>query len=133
MRWLRRSLPPELRSVEAGFEAVLDVLEPAKARLTQVVPSTRVPGRPLQEASMEFAAALDEAARRMPAWRHPVVEEGWLACEAGIREARDRASRLTGEPGGFEALIWTVEQLLDPLEPFADAARRFDDLRVRGA
>ena len=133
MRWFRRSLPPELRSVEAGFEAVLGVLEPAKARLTQVVPGTRVPGRPLQEAATEFAAALDEAAGRMPAWRHPAVEERWVACEAGIREARDRARGLAGEPDGFEALIWTVEQLLAPLEPFADAARRFADLRVRGA
>lgn len=132
MRRLRRSLPAELRPVRVAFEDVLAILEPAKARLTQVVPTTRVPGRPLDEAAREYGQALDAASAGMPAWRYPDVEDVWRACDAGIREARDRVEALAGEPDGFEALIWAVERLLDPLEPFAEAARRFADLRVRG-
>lgn len=132
MRRLRRSLPPELRSVHGAFEEILEILEPAKARLTQVIPTTRVPGRPLDEAAREFGEALDRASARMATWRHPDVEGVWRACDEGLRRARGRVGTLTGEPDGFEGLIWAVEQLLDPLEPFADAARRFSDLRVRG-
>jgi hypothetical protein len=132
VRRFRRSLPPDLQAAWTAFEDVLAVLEPAKARLTQVVPTTRVPGRPLGEAASEFGGALAEAASRMPAWRRPEVERWWDACDAGVREARRRVEGLAVEPDGFESLIWSVEQLLDPLEPFTEAARRFSDLRVRG-
>ena len=42
-----------------------------------------------------------------------------------------RASRFREEApelGGFEGLIWAVEELLGPLEPFAEAAERFREL-----
>jgi hypothetical protein len=132
LRRLRRWLPAELRTVHDAFEDVLEILEPAKARLTQVVPTTRIPGRPLDEAAREFGEALDRASARMPSWRHADVEDVWRACDDGIRAARARVGSLTADPDGFEGLIWIVEQLLDPLEPFAEAARRFADLRVRG-
>jgi hypothetical protein len=46
----------------------------------------------------------------------------------------DRATRLLAldaDPAGFEGLLGTVEQLLDPLEPFAAADERFRSLRRR--
>jgi hypothetical protein len=73
------------------------------------------------------------AGRLMPAWRRPEVEAEWSTCDAGIREASARAQRFREDPpelGGFEGLIWAVEELLQPLESFRPAAERFRRLRV---
>ena len=68
----------------------------------------------------------------MAAWRRPEMEQEWDACLAGIDQALERARRLRERPdlGGFEGLIWAVENLLDPLELFEAAAERFRSLRV---
>ncbi|MGH2541072.1 MAG: hypothetical protein ACRDGK_11165, partial [Actinomycetota bacterium] len=69
----------------------------------------------------------------MPAWKSPPIEREWSACEAGISAALTRARRFREEApdlAGFEGLIWAVEEMLDPLEPFRAAAERFRSLRV---
>ena len=51
----------------------------------------------------------------------------------GIPEALERARRFresAPDLAGFEGLIWAVEDLLDPLEPFQAAAECFRSLRV---
>jgi hypothetical protein len=100
--------------------------------MTATVPSTRLPGTPLAEAIAELEDHLGRARQLMPAWRHPEVEGEWVACEAGIEESLARARRLREEPpdlGGFEGLIWVVDQVLAPLEAFEAAAERFRTLR----
>lgn len=100
--------------------------------MTSTVPSTRLPGTPLAEAIAQFEEHLGRAKELMPAWRHPEVEVEWLACEAGIDESLARAGRLREDPpelGGFEGLIWVVDQVLAPLEAFEAAAERFRTLR----
>jgi hypothetical protein len=134
MPW-RRRLPPELESHFAAFSDTIADLEPAKAGLTRVLPTTRLPGTPLPDAIAAYEAALERAEEMMPAWRHPAVEEIWVACREGVAGARDRARRLREEApelGGFEGLIGAVEHLLDPLEPFEAAAAAFRDLRRGG-
>lgn len=129
----RKRLPPELEQPFQAFESVLAEVEPAKRVLTEVMPTTRMPGHPLPDALSEFTERLERASRTMPAWRRAETEESWSACAAGIDEALDRARRLREEApdlGGFEGLIWAVESLLDPLEPFREAAERFRSLRV---
>jgi hypothetical protein len=129
----RRRLPEELREVEAAFSEVLDEVEPAKAALTQCMPSTRAPGRALPDALAEFGEHLERARVMMPAWRRPETEQVWTACDAGLEEALDRARRLREEApelGGFEGLLGTIGGLMDPLQPFEAAARRFRALRV---
>ncbi|HET9310005.1 MAG TPA: hypothetical protein VFP41_02130 [Actinomycetota bacterium] len=129
----RKRLPPDLVDPHEAFEAVLAEIEPAKEALTEVMPTTRLPGRPLPDALAEFEERLDRARQAMPAWRSPQVEAEWEACARGVDEARARATRLREDApdlGGFEGLIWAVESLLDPLEPFAAAAGRFRSLRV---
>ena len=101
--------------------------------MTGTVPSTRSAGTPLAEGILELEAAARLQRRTlMPAWRHPELEDEWLACDAGIRESLERARRLREDPpelGGFEGLIWAVDQLLAPLEAFEAAAERFRTLR----
>jgi hypothetical protein len=133
MIWRRKHLPASLEGPYEIFMRVLAQIEPAKAALTHVMPTTRMPGTPLPDALAEFEERVDAARSMMPAWRHPEIEEVWAPCDAGIDEALDRAKRLREEApelGGFEGLIWAVEQLLAPLEPFSDAAARFRRLRA---
>jgi hypothetical protein len=130
----RKRATPELRATFAAFRAVLEHLEPAKAALTDVMPTTRMAGRPLPDALVEFEDGLKRAAPLMRGWRMPDLEPEWIVCEQGLAEARARARRLredAPELGGFEGLIWAVEELMAPLDGFATAAERFRQLGVR--
>ena len=130
----RKPSSPEVLASFAGFRDVLEHLEPAKAALTEVMPKTRLPGRPLPDALAEFEQGVERAEAQMPGWRSPSLEPEWLACERGLVEARERARRLredAPELGGFEGVIWAVEELLAPLDGFAAAAERFRQLGAR--
>ena len=88
----------------------------------------------LPDALAEFEEGLDRSQALMPAWRAPAIEPEWIACEQGLTEAGDRARRLredAPELGGFEGLIWAVEELMAPLDSFATAAERFRELGAR--
>jgi len=132
---LRRKRPsPELRASFAAFRRILDDLEPAKAALTEVMPTTRMPGRSLPDALVEFEERLGRAQTLMAGWRSPTLEPEWTACERGLVEARERARRFREDAprlGGFEGLIWAVEELMAPLDGFATAADRFRELGAR--
>lgn len=133
MVFRRKRLPPDLAEAFEAFERVLAEIEPAKHALTEVMPTTRMPGRPLPDALSEFTDRLERARRAMLGWRRPETEEAWSECAAGIDEALGRVRRLREDApdlGGFEGLIWAVESLIDPLEPFREAADRFRSLRV---
>jgi hypothetical protein len=128
----RKSLSPELDAALVNLRAVVDEIEAAKGAMTGTVPSTRSVGTPLAEGIFELEQRLTSAQKLMTAWRHPALEEEWLSCDAGIRESLERARRLREDPpelGGFEGLIWAVDQVLAPLEAFEAAAERFRALR----
>lgn len=130
----RRRLPPELEVPFAAFHILLHDLEPAKAALTEVMPTTRSPGRPFPDALHDYEQGLARVAVLMPAWRAAPVEAEWTACERGLAEARKLARGLREEApdlGGFEGLIWAVERLLAPLEAFVAANERFRRLGGR--
>lgn len=112
---------------------MLAELEPAKAGLAEVMPTTRLPGRALPDAINEFEERLERAEASMPSWHVRELDDEWRACLEGLVDARRRARDLrleAPELGGFEGLIWAVEQLLAPLEPFEHAEQRFRHLRT---
>ena len=128
----RKRLSPELEGALVNLRAVVDEVEAAKQAMTGTVPSTRSAGTPLAEGILELEQRLATAQELMPTWRHPDLEAEWLACDAGIKGSLERARRLREDPpklGGFEGLIWAVDQLLAPLEAFEAAAERFRTLR----
>jgi hypothetical protein len=130
----RKRLPEALAPAHEAFGSVLAEVEPAKSALASVMPTTRLPGRPLTDAVLEFEERLGRARDLMPGWRLVEVEAEWTACDAGVTESLARAQRLRqGAPdlGGFEGLIWAVGELLAPLEPFEAADRRFRELGAR--
>jgi len=129
----RRRLPSELEAPHVAFLQVLAEVEPAKEALTDCMPTTRMPGRPLPDALIEYESHVERAAALMSGWRCGATELVWQGCAAGLADALALARRLREEApdlGGFEGLLGTVESLFDPLQPFEDAARRFDTLRV---
>jgi hypothetical protein len=131
----RKRLPADLARASVAFQRVLEEIEPAKADLTDVVPGSRLPGRPLDDAVRGFVARADRATALMPAWRRPEVESVWSACADGLAAARADASSILDEgrePSGFGDLLGIVEGLLDRLEPFTEAESRFEELRRRG-
>jgi hypothetical protein len=125
-------LPSDLLDPLDAMRRVVLEVEAAKGAMTGTVPSTRSRGTPLADGILELEQRLVAAQELMPAWRHPDLEDEWRACEGGIRESLERARRLREDPpelGGFEGLIWAVDQLLAPLEAFEAAAERFRTLR----
>ena len=130
---IRRRRPPEgLEGPSRAFDELVPVLERAKAALTESVPGTRLPGRPLGETLWEFETGLREVRAGMDGWRVPEVEEQWCAASAGLDEALELAERLRTEaraPVGFEGLIGVIGDLLAPLEVFEAAATRFRELQ----
>jgi hypothetical protein len=130
----RKRTTPEVQRSFHAFRDVLVYLEPAKAALTDVMPTTRMPGRPLPDALAEFEEGLRRTEERMRAWRTPEMEPEWTACEHGLADAMSRARLFredAPELGGFEGLIWAVEELMAPLDAFATAAERFHELGAR--
>jgi len=130
----RKELPPELEPAFRAFSRVVDAIEPAKAAVADVLPGTRLPGRPLNDALTEYRAGIDRARAGMDGWRRPEVEPEWTACAAGLTLAVDRAQALAGHEAdleGFEGLLWTVQGLIEALDPFVAAAERFRNLRIR--
>jgi hypothetical protein len=128
----RKRLPENLRAPARAFDDLVPVLERAKAALTDAVPGTRLPGRPLGEALWAFESDLLDVRDGMEGWRAAEVEAQWAAASAGLAESLALAHRLRtegSEPEGFERLIGVVGDLLAPLEAFEAAAARFRELR----
>jgi hypothetical protein len=122
----RRKRTPRERGASGAFASVLEEVERAKEAVVAAVPSARAPGRPLAEAVFEFEARLDAAQAGMDAWRGDAVATEWEACRGGITEARARAERLRLEAPelGFESLLAAIQELIDPLDVFEQAAAR---------
>lgn len=128
----RRKLPTELEPTVQALRTVVDHIEAAKDVMTSTVPTTRMPGTPLPDALLELDEHLGQAKELMNAWRHPEVENEWRACDDAIDESLRRSRKLREDGpdlGGFEGLIWAVDQVLAPLEAFEAAAERFRKLR----
>jgi hypothetical protein len=128
----RRRLPEDLEASLAGLRAVVAEVEAGKDAMTSTVPSTRLPGTPLPDALVELEEHLTRADELMPGWRRAELIGEWIACREAIDESLRRAAKLREEApelGGFEGLIWAVDQVLAPLEAFEAAAERFRTLR----
>jgi hypothetical protein len=129
----RKRLPPDLEVRRRAFDDLVAVLERARSELTEAVPGTRMPGRPLAECLVSFEDGLHAVERGMDLWRSPEVEQVWVGAAEGLAEslalAQDVRSR-GRDPVGFEGLIGLIADLLAPLEAFGVALERFRSLRA---
>jgi hypothetical protein len=123
-----RRVPDRMRPALDAFRAVVTDVERAQLALTDAIPTTRLPGRPLAEALASFDDALADAETSMPAWRLAELDDEWRSCSEGIADARREGARLRlrpQAPGGFEELVGVVADVLAPLDAFHLAADRF--------
>jgi len=128
----RKRLPDHLEAPSRALDELIPTLERARAALTESVPGTRLPGRPLAESLSEFEDGLREVRARMGEWRAPEVDPAWLDASAGLDDAMGLAERMRTEgvpPQGFEGLIGLIGDLLAPLDAFERAVVRFRELR----
>jgi hypothetical protein len=128
----RKRLPDHLEAPTRALDELIPSLERARDALTESVPGTRLPGRPLAESLSEFEDGLREVRARMGGWRVPEVEQAWLDASAGLDEAMVLAERVRTDgvpPQGFEGLIGLIGDLLAPLDAFERAIVRFRELR----
>jgi len=128
----RKRLPDHLEAPSRALDELIGSLERARAALTESVPGTRLPGRPLAESLSEFEDGLREVRARMDGWRAPEVEQAWLDAFAGLDDALGLAEGVRTEgipPQGFEGLIGLIGDLLAPLDAFEPAVLRFRELR----
>jgi hypothetical protein len=132
----RKRLPEDLASARKAFEAILGEVGAATTALAEVMPTSRLPGRPFPDALLDFEERLARARAGMPAWRRAQTEDAWNRCNAGLDEALRRAGDLretAPDLGGFEGLIRAVDRLTATLEPFEVAAESFRRLRASGS
>ena len=115
-----------------AFRKVLRSVEEAKETLLLGVPSGRAARMPLAESLAAFEQGLREARAGMDSWRIPDVETEWVACDRALGRSAERAERfrLEAPTEAYEEVVSHLDEILDPLDAFAAAARR---LRRLGA
>jgi len=127
----RKHLPDELDSIHRRFMEAVSEIEEAKRALVESVPTARAPGRPLADALNAYEDGLARAAAAMPAWRAQAVEAAWSSCREALVRAMEMADafRLGGQDLPFDELMFTLQDLMAPLDEFREAADRFRALR----
>jgi hypothetical protein len=125
-----RAEDPTLRAAFGAFFETAGQVEEAKETLLLGVPSGRAPRLALADALAGFEAGLADALSEMDTWRLAALEPEWQRCLEALRESAGRAERLRleGGPEAYEELAPILDELLDPLDAFGVAARRFRDL-----
>ena len=121
----RRRVPSDADIVWRLFEAAAERVEEGKAALVAAVPTARVEGRPMAEAVLDFERELRSAGGLMEPWRRSEHEALWIACRHGLEVALRRAerARLQAPSLDFEALVELIGEIMEPLDPFAEAER----------
>ncbi len=120
----------QTRGVFATFGQVVASVERAKEALVAAAPGRRGPGVQLAEALWGFETGIEEARDQMAGWRTAETEAVWRSCLSGLDQSARSAEelRLGAPPEGYEELYARLAELMEPLEAFSDAARRFREL-----
>ena len=126
MPWFRKHpADPENERIVSAFRASANRVDAAQRALLSAIPTSRDPGRPLEEAIDEFLEHLAGAEPALAAWHTEPLMHEWTSCSEAITAARGEAAQLRSGPSlGFEALNARVGEVIAPLEAFADAAGR---------
>ncbi len=118
------------RRAFAAFGRVVASVERSKEALVAAAPGRRGPGMQLAEALWGFETGIEEARDRMAGWRTAETEEVWRSCLSALDQSARSAEelRLGAPPDGYEELYARLAELMEPLEAFGKAARRFREL-----
>jgi len=128
----RRPLPADLAPAYEAFVRCAEHVDLAQRAMIRCVPSSaRSLALPLDVGAETLRLALADAAALLPAWRHPAVEDAWVACDAAVGATLaglGRAVTVARSTDELEVALTAVQDLLDPLHAFVDAEEAFRKL-----
>jgi hypothetical protein len=130
----RRHMPDALVASWAAFGEQAQRLEDARQALLGCLPVGRVDPAPIPVGLDLLRDELQAVATRVEDWRVPEVESQWQACRAALAEslAHIEPTRLTAaRTDELEVLLDAVTDVVEPLDVWQDAERRWRSLRTR--
>lgn len=122
----RPDLPEELAGAWAAFADCAGVVEGGRRTLLSTLPTGRVEPAPVGVGLDAVAAAIDDARGWMGAWRDVGLDGAWRDCAGALAEAEaaiEEARHVAATTGELEDLLGAVEDVVAPLDAFADAER----------
>lgn len=126
IRARKPSLPPQLADAWGAFLDCAEVVEGGRRVLLGTLPIGRVEPAPIGVGIDALGKALDDAGTWMEAWRDPHLEEAWQECRNALVEARsqlEEVREVAATTSELEELLEAVEDVVAPLDAFADAER----------
>lgn len=126
---LFRRKPPLPSDLEPAWRVFLDcaqVVESGRRVLLSTLPTGRVEPAPIGVGLDAIAGAVADARAWMPGWEVEVVAEDWRDCVAALDEAEgsiEGVRHVAAETSELEELLEAVQDVIAPLDAFADAER----------
>lgn len=128
----RKRIPEDLRPAWEAFVVQAERVEQARRALLACLPVGRVDPIPVPVGLELLRDELEAVAGELDRWRVPQLGEAWDACHAGIAEALaavPAAARVAEATGELEELLSAVSDVVEPLDAWHAAERRW--LRLR--
>jgi predicted pyridoxine 5'-phosphate oxidase superfamily flavin-nucleotide-binding protein len=121
-------LPPDLHAAWWSFLDCAEVIEGGRRVLLGVLPTGRVEPAPIALGTDALRRAIADARAWMPRWRLDELVEDWGDCLAALDEseaALAEVDQVAGATRELEELLESVQDVIEPLDAFADAEREF--------
>jgi hypothetical protein len=127
---LRRKpeLPADLHDAWWAFLDCAEVIEGGRRVLLGTLPTGRVEPAPIGVGTDAVRRAIADARGWMPRWKLDEVADEWADCQRALDDAEtgttglDEVAASTRE---LEELLEACQDVIDPLDTFADAERAF--------
>lgn len=122
----RPPLPEDLHDAWWSFVDCAEVVEGGRRQLLATLPVARVEPAPVAVGLDALAGAVADARSWMDGWKLTELAGAWEDCAAALDEADaalSAARRVAAETGELEELLGAVQEVVDPLDAFADAER----------
>ena len=120
------ALPADLHEAWRAFLDCAEVIEGGRRVLLGVLPTGRVEPAPVGVGTDALRRAITDAREWMPRWRIEPVEPEWRACLQALDDAEHGCAEVDGveaSTGELEELLEAVQDVIEPLDTFADAER----------
>lgn len=130
----RRQMPEQLVAPWTAFGLQAQRVEDARQALLGCLPVGRVDPAPVPVGLDLLRDELIAVAERVHEWRVPQVEVQWLACRASLDDALahvEPTRAIAARTDELEVLLDAVTDVVEPLDVWQDAERRWRSLRTR--
>jgi hypothetical protein len=130
----RKHIPEDLRPAWSAFVAQAERVEQARRALLGCLPVGRVDPAPVPVGLDLLRDELQAVTADLDAWRVDEVADAWAACRDAVEEslqAIPRAHHVAATSGELEELLGAVADVVEPLDAWGAAERRFLALRRR--